>query len=140
MNNERILCIIKTQQKKRLYSARQRKDENGDDIVQEESKETVLNEESVAKYTIKDSVFTSLFQDKKYLIQLYRALLYLVQSYQHYFEQQDADLYSSKKVKMPEPEVYVIFTGERKDQPKTLSLSEEFFNGKECAERVSDQP
>lgn len=166
--------------------------QNGDDIVQEESKETVLNEESVAKYTVKDSVFTSLFKDKKYLIQLYRALhpedqetvedeltditirnvltngihndlgfrvgeklmilteaqsswtkniiiralLYLVQSYQHYFEQQDADLYSSKKVQMPEPEVYVIFTGERKDQPKTLSLSEEFFNGKECAIEV----
>lgn len=65
-----------------------------------------------------------------------RALLYLVQSYQHYFEQQDADLYSSKKVQMPEPEVYVIFTGERKDRPQTLSLSEEFFNGKECAIEV----
>ena len=28
----------------------------------------------VAKYTIKDSVFTNLFQDKKYLLQLYKAL------------------------------------------------------------------
>ena len=28
----------------------------------------------IAKYTIKDSIFTNLFQDKKYLIQLYRAL------------------------------------------------------------------
>ncbi|EOS39007.1 hypothetical protein C808_02324 [Lachnospiraceae bacterium M18-1] len=65
---------METQQKGRLYSAGQRKDENGDDIVQEESKEVVLKEESVAKYTVKDSVFTSLFKDKKYLIQLYRAL------------------------------------------------------------------
>ena len=32
-----------------------------------------LNKE-VAKYTIKDSVFTNLFQDKKYLLQLYKAL------------------------------------------------------------------
>ena len=32
------------------------------------------NESNVVKYTIKDSVFTSLFKDKKYLIQLYRAL------------------------------------------------------------------
>jgi hypothetical protein len=32
-----------------------------------------MNKE-VAKYTIKDSVFTNLFQDKKYLIQLYKTL------------------------------------------------------------------
>ncbi len=45
-----------------------------EETVQEESKEKALKkQESVAKYTIKDSVFTSLFQDKKYLIQLYRA-------------------------------------------------------------------
>ncbi len=160
---------------------------NRGDIVQAE-----LKGESLAKYTIKDSVFTVLFQDKKYLIQLYRALhpedsetteeelmditirnvltngihndlgfrvgeklmilteaqsswtkniiirafLYLAQTYQDYFEQQDADLYTSKKVKMPEPEIYVIFTGERSDRPKTLSLSEEFFKGKECAIEV----
>ncbi len=45
------------------------------DIAQEESKEKALKKQgSVAKYTIKGSVFTTLFQDKKYLIQLYRAL------------------------------------------------------------------
>ena len=31
-------------------------------------------ESQIAKYTVKDSVFTSLFKDKKYLLQLYRAL------------------------------------------------------------------
>lgn len=30
--------------------------------------------ENVPKRTIKDSVFTNLFQDKKYLLQLYKAL------------------------------------------------------------------
>ena len=33
-----------------------------------------MEKTDIAKYTIKDSVFTNLFQDKKYLIQLYRAL------------------------------------------------------------------
>ncbi len=48
---------------------------NRGDIVREELKgEALKKEESLAKYTIKDSVFTALFQDKKYLIQLYRAL------------------------------------------------------------------
>ncbi len=32
------------------------------------------NKEDLAKYTIKDSVFTSLFSDKKYILQLYKAL------------------------------------------------------------------
>ena len=42
-----------------------------------------------------------------------RALMYLVQIYHDYFEEQDADLYGSKKVHVPEPELYMIFTGER---------------------------
>ncbi len=43
--------------------------------IQEETKEkTAVKKETFAKYTVKDSVFTTIFQDKKYLIQLYRAL------------------------------------------------------------------
>ena len=33
-----------------------------------------MEKTDIAKYTVKDSLFTNLFQDKKYLIQLYRAL------------------------------------------------------------------
>ncbi len=32
------------------------------------------SDKEIVKHTIKDSVFTNLFQDKKYLMQLYRAL------------------------------------------------------------------
>ena len=127
----------------------------------------------VAKYTIKDSVFTNLFQDKKYLLQLYkalhpedtditqdkltdvtiknvltdniyndlgfmvgnrlmilveaqstwtmniiiRALMYLVQTYHDYFERTRQNLYKSKKVQMPKPELYVIYAGDRKSNP-----------------------
>ena len=42
-----------------------------------ENKNTImdrLNETDIAKYTIKDSVFTNLFQNKKYLIQLYKTI------------------------------------------------------------------
>lgn len=34
---------------------------------------------------------------------------------------------------MPVPELYVIFTGERKNIPDTISLSKEFFNGADIA-------
>ena len=146
-----------------------------------------INEAEIAKYTIKDSVFTNLFQDKKYLIQLYRALhpedvdvtedeltditihniltddiyndlgflvgdrllilveaqstwtvniiirslIYLMTTCQDYFTRTKQNLYKSKKVKLPKPELYVIYTGDRKEHPEYLSLSEEFFGGQE---------
>ncbi|MDE6971138.1 MAG: hypothetical protein K2P69_15470, partial [Eubacterium sp.] len=35
----------------------------------------------------------------------------------------------SKKVKMPKPELYVIFTGNKGWKPDKISLSKEFFEG-----------
>lgn len=144
-------------------------------------------EERVVKHTIKDSVFTSLFKEKRYLIQLYRALhpedtktteddlkdvtvsnvlvddiyndlgftvgttlllmievqstwtvniifralMYLVQTYREYFRKTKQNLYKSRKLKMPKPEIYVIYTGDRKTRSEEISLSEEFFEGKD---------
>jgi len=141
--------------------------------------------EQVAKYTTKDSVFTSLFREPKYLLQLYQALhpedheatedsiknvtitnvlldqyyndvgfqigekivilveqqsswsinivvrclLYLAQTYQEYFESTKQNVYGSKKLELPRPEMYVIFTGSRKTKPEYLYLSKEFFGG-----------
>ena len=42
-------------------------------------------------------------------------------------------MYSSKKVHLPEPELYVRYTGDRKKCSESLSLSEEFFGGKQTA-------
>ena len=137
------------------------------------------------KRKIKDSVFTDLFRDKKYLIQLYRALhpedkvvtendiadvtlkhvlvdadyndlgfsvgsrlmvlvesqstwtlniviralMYLVQTYHDYFKRTNQNLYGSKKVNMPKPELYLIYTGDRKNVPVWISLSKDFFSG-----------
>ena len=154
------------------------------DTINSETEE----QKKVMKRTVKDSVFTDLFQNKKYLLQLYkalhpedhvteddltdvtiknvltdniyndlgfvvedrlmifveaqssvwtvniivRALMYLVQTWHDYFERTKQNLYKSKKVQMPIPEIYVIFTGERKTRPSEISLAQEFFAGKEC--------
>ncbi len=146
----------------------------------------------MAKHRAKDSVFTDLFRDKRYLLQLYqalhpedkaatedsltditinnvlingqyndlgfmvngklmilteaqstwsmnivvRALLYLVQSLQEHLDREKADLYGSRKVELPESEIYVIFTGERKKRPKEISLMEEFFENRHSAVEV----
>ena len=64
---------------------------------------------------------------------LIRMLLYLAETYHDYFRKTNADLYSSKKVSMPNAELYVIFTGKH---PKYISLSEEFFQGHQCSVEV----
>ena len=159
------------------------------DIINKDTLNSETEEQKkVMKRTIKDSVFTDLFQNKKYLLQLYkalhpednvteddltdvtiknvltdniyndlgfvvedrlmifveaqssvwtvniivRALMYLVQTWHDYFERTKQNLYKSKKVQMPIPEIYVIFTGERKTRPSEISLAQEFFAGKEC--------
>ena len=140
------------------------------------------------KRTVKDSVFTDLFKDKKNLLELYktlhpeditatedvlnivtinnvltdnsyndlgilvrhdkvlllleaqstwtiniliRMLLYVAQTYHEYFERTGQKLYGSKKAKIPKPELYVIYTGERGDKPDVISLSNEFFPGED---------
>jgi hypothetical protein len=60
---------------------------------------------------------------------LVRILLYLAKTYQNFIIETKQDLYSEKKVRVPKPEFYVIFTGERKKQPEVISFSEEFFGG-----------
>ncbi len=141
--------------------------------------------QNTPKRKIKDSVFTNLFQDKKYLLQLYRALhpedcdvtedeiaditikhvlidadyndlgfsvgnrlmvlvesqstwttniiiralMYLIQTYHDYFKRTNQNLYGSKKVMIPKPELYMIYTGDRKNIPDSISLSNEFFYG-----------
>ena len=62
---------------------------------------------------------------------IFRALMYLVQTYREYFKETKQDIYKSKKLEMPVPELYVIYTGTRKDRPKEISLSKEFFGGKD---------
>lgn len=146
--------------------------------------------QNMPKSKIKDSVFTNLFQDRKYLLRLYkalhpedsdvteddikdvtikhilvdadyndlgfsvggrlvilaesqstwtlniivRALMYLIQTYHDFFKRTRQNLYGSKKVNMPKPELYVIFTGEKpKSPPDTISLSKDFFDGEKIA-------
>ena len=147
--------------------------------------ESRIKDEEVAKHTIKDSVFTNLFQDKKYLLQLYktlhpedtqvtkdalsditihnimtndvyndvgfmvgekllilteaqttwteniavRILIYLMVTYQDYIKKTKQNAYRSKKIKLPRPELYVIYTGDRKERTEYISLADEFFEG-----------
>jgi len=49
-----------------------------------------------------------------------RALMYLIQTYHNFFKRTKQNLYGSKKVAMPKPELYVIFTGEKPKNPPDI--------------------
>jgi hypothetical protein len=61
-----------------------------------------------------------------------RVLLYVAETLQRYFVNTEQNLYGEKKVYFPKPELYVLFTGERKEHPKLLTLSDSFFQGEEA--------
>lgn len=67
---------------------------------------------------------------------LVRVLIYLAQTIQRHISRSKQNIYGSKKVEIPEPEFYVLFTGKRKHKPSQLILSEEFFQGREAAIEV----
>lgn len=62
-----------------------------------------------------------------------RALMYLIQTYHDYFKRTNQNLYGSKKVNMPRPELYLIYTGDKKNIPDSISLARDFFDGAEIA-------
>ncbi|MCD7863827.1 MAG: hypothetical protein LUG61_10055 [Lachnospiraceae bacterium] len=65
-----------------------------------------------------------------------RVLLYIAHTYQEYFRETSQSLFSSKPVYMPEPEMYVLYTGNRVLDKECITLADEFFGGKQIALEV----
>lgn len=53
-----------------------------------------------------------------------RMLLYLAATYKEYVEEQKLDLYGSKPVSIPRPELYMVYTGSPRQLPEILRLSD----------------
>lgn len=58
-----------------------------------------------------------------------RMLLYLAATYKDYVEEHKLSLYREKKVSIPRPELYVVYTGDKKNVPDELKLSSLFEGG-----------
>ena len=57
-----------------------------------------------------------------------RMLMYLAETYKQYVEECKLDLYAAKPVKIPRPELYVVYTG-KKNPPDALLLSSLYGGG-----------
>ena len=140
--------------------------------------------DETVKRRSKDSVFVTLFNDKKYVYQLYRELypedtdvtvddisiktleavmvntlyndlgfvvkdkfivlveaqstwcpnialrmmFYLSETYRRYLEETEQSEHSPVKVRLPKPDLYVVYSGE-KEVPEEVSLNDTFFEG-----------
>ena len=108
--------------------------------------DTTATEDSLTDVTIENVLTDNLYNDLGFIVNnklmilveaqstwtmniLVRVLLYLAQSYHEYFQRTSQNYYKSKRVKMPKPELYVIFTGNKGRKPDIISLSKEFFEG-----------
>ena len=62
-----------------------------------------------------------------------RMLLYLAGTYKEYAEEHKLDLYGTKPVQIPRPELYVVYTGTKKETPEQIRLSD-LYEGQGDAE------
>lgn len=62
---------------------------------------------------------------------LIRVLLYLADTIQAYLHDRDLDIHDSKKLEIPKPEFYIIFTG-KQNVPEVISLRKDFFTAENC--------
>ena len=58
---------------------------------------------------------------------LVRFLLYLGDTYNRYITKENLNIYGTKDVKLPVPELYVIYHGDRGDRPDEITLSRNIF-------------
>ena len=60
-----------------------------------------------------------------------RVFLYLADSWHKYIKLKELDVYGTEKITLPKPELYVIYTGDRKDKKDIISLKKEIFGGED---------
>ena len=58
---------------------------------------------------------------------LIRSLLYVATTYQQYIDDRHLDVYTSKKICIPKPELYVIYTGIERHNQKNCSYLKNSF-------------
>lgn len=58
---------------------------------------------------------------------LFRLLAYLIDSYLRYMKRKGFDVHDTAIIRLPEPEFYVIYTGENKSVPDEISFRKDFF-------------
>lgn len=76
-------------------------------------------------FQVRDKLILLVEAQSKFTINItLRMLLYLAATYKEYVEEQKLDLYGSKPVSIPRPELYMVYTGAPRQLPEILRLSD----------------
>ena len=111
--------------------------------------DTEVTEEQISRVTIQNVLLDQMYNDLGFVVKgrllllveaqstwskniVIRALLYLANTWKEYIQDKKLNIYGNRKIILPKPELYVIYTGERNERPEWISLSEEFFLSQEC--------
>ena len=109
---------------------------------------TEITAEDIKMVTLKQVVTNHQYNDMAFLVKnrlmvfveaqstwsyniLLRILLYLADTIQGYLHDSGMDIHNTGLLHLPEPEFYVIFTGDDK-VPDTISLKRDFFRNPDC--------
>lgn len=85
-------------------------------------------------FQVRDKLILLLEAQSKFSINIVlRMLLYLAETYKEYIDEHRLDLYGSKPVPIPRPELYMIYTGAPRQLPEVLRLSD-MYDGSGSAE------
>jgi hypothetical protein len=114
--------------------------------------DTDVREENIVLMTLSSLMMRNRFNDLGFLVRdrllvlvecqstfteniLIRFILYLADTYNRYISKMNLNVYGTKKVRLPIPELYVIYHGDRGDKPDKISLSKDIF-GVESADNI----
>lgn len=103
-----------------------------------------VNEDDIQIITIENIIVNDIYNDLGFMLKdklfilveaqstwngnmAIRSMMYLGETYRRYIHQKNLDLLSSTPIKIPEPELYVIYTGSRLHKPDYMSITENFF-------------
>lgn len=76
-------------------------------------------------FQVRDKLILLVEAQSKFSVNIaLRMLLYLAATYKEYVDEQKLDLYGSKPVSIPRPELYMVYTGTPRQLPEIMRLSD----------------
>ena len=81
-------------------------------------------------FTVRDRMLILVEAQSTWTVNIvWRLLLYQAETLNRYFQTTRQNTYAEKKLQVPAPEFYVLYTGERRTRPQWISLADEFLHG-----------
>ena len=81
-------------------------------------------------FTVRDKMLILVEAQSTWTVNIvWRLLLYQAETLNRYFQTTRQNTYAERKLQVPAPEFYVLYTGERQAHPRWISLADEFLNG-----------